>query len=200
MSISDDENHYISGAYIYIYIYIYHHYYVVPPVWISLTLSCHFCPSFIASDRSSGLHPLSSHSCCMYVRAGLPAFARPYVGVHTGVLRILHLPFRLKWVEHLIIIFSSALTECWIKSIHLPLLRSGRDNALCGTMLVTAPNVIQQFANWPQCALYVCKLPNVVPSLGRGFSGSNPVYGCAVGFQGRILRLAVSRIFRFESW
>ncbi len=38
--------------------------------------------SFIASDRSSGLHPVSLHSCCMYVRAGRPAFARPYVGVH----------------------------------------------------------------------------------------------------------------------
>ena len=25
---------------------------------------------------------LSSHSCCMYVLAGRPAFARPYVGVH----------------------------------------------------------------------------------------------------------------------
>ena len=39
-------------------------------------------PSFIASGRSSGLHPVSSHSCCMYVRAGHPAFAWPYVGVH----------------------------------------------------------------------------------------------------------------------
>ena len=49
---------------------------------ISLTLSRHFSLSFIASDRSSGLHPVSSHCCCMYVRAGRPAFARPYVGVH----------------------------------------------------------------------------------------------------------------------
>ena len=31
---------------------------------------------------TSGLHPVSSHSCCMYVWAGRPAFARPYVGVH----------------------------------------------------------------------------------------------------------------------
>ena len=38
--------------------------------------------SFIASGRFSGLHPVSSHSCCMYVRAGRPAFARLYVGVH----------------------------------------------------------------------------------------------------------------------
>ena len=49
---------------------------------ISLTLSRHFSLSFIASGRSSGLHPVSSHSCWMYVHAGRPAFARPYVGVH----------------------------------------------------------------------------------------------------------------------
>ena len=61
-------------------IYIYHH--VVLVAWISLTLSCHFSLSFIASGRSSGLHPVSSHSCWMYVRAGCPAFAWPYVGVH----------------------------------------------------------------------------------------------------------------------
>ena len=49
---------------------------------LSLTFSRHFSLSFIASGRSSGLHPVSSHSCCMYVRAGRPAFAQPYVGVH----------------------------------------------------------------------------------------------------------------------
>ena len=49
---------------------------------ISLTLSRHFYLSFIALGRSSGLHPVFSHSCWMYVRAGRPAFARPYVGVH----------------------------------------------------------------------------------------------------------------------
>ena len=38
------------------------------------------CP--LASGRSSGLHLVSSHSCYIYVRAGRPAFARPYVGVH----------------------------------------------------------------------------------------------------------------------
>ena len=42
----------------------------------------HFSLSFIASGRSSGLHPVSSHSRCMYVRAGRLAFARPYAGVH----------------------------------------------------------------------------------------------------------------------
>ena len=58
-----------------------HHHHVVPQAWISLTLSRHFSLSFIASGRSSGLHPLSSHSCWMYVWAGHTAFARPYVGV-----------------------------------------------------------------------------------------------------------------------
>ena len=59
-----------------------HYHHVVPLVRISLTLSRYFSLSFIASGRSSGLHPISSHSCCMYVRAGRPAFAWPYVEVH----------------------------------------------------------------------------------------------------------------------
>ena len=67
---------------LYIYIYIYHHDHVVPLARISLTLSRHFSLSFIASGRSSGLHTVSSHSCCIYVRAGRPAFAWPYAGVH----------------------------------------------------------------------------------------------------------------------
>ena len=74
---------YIYILYIYIYIYIYyHHHHVMPRARISLTLSRHFSLSFIASGRSSGLHPVYSHSCWMYVRAGFPDFARPYVGVH----------------------------------------------------------------------------------------------------------------------
>ena len=51
-------------------------------VRISLTLSRPFSLSFIASGWSSGLHPVSSHSCYMYVRASRPALARPYVGDH----------------------------------------------------------------------------------------------------------------------
>ena len=50
--------------------------------YTSVTLSRHLSLSFIASKRSSGLHPVSSHSCCMWVRAGRPAFARPCEGVH----------------------------------------------------------------------------------------------------------------------
>ena len=85
--------HIHTHTHIYIYIgcrrstmyfnkYIYHPHHVVPPARISLTLSHHFSLSFIASGWSSGLYPVSSQSCCMYVRAGRPSFARPYVGVH----------------------------------------------------------------------------------------------------------------------
>ena len=60
------------------YIYDCHHHHHVPLARISLTLSRHYSLSFIPSYRSSGLHPVSSHSCSMYVRAGCPAF----VGFH----------------------------------------------------------------------------------------------------------------------
>ena len=59
-----------------------HHHHVVLLARISLTLSCHFSLLFISSGRSSGLHPVSSHRCWMYVRAGHPAFAQSYEGVH----------------------------------------------------------------------------------------------------------------------
>ena len=65
-----------------VYHHHHHHHHVVLLARISLTLSRHFSLSFIASGRSSGLHPISSHSCWMYVQAGRPAFAWPYVGVH----------------------------------------------------------------------------------------------------------------------
>ena len=66
-----------------VYIYIYpHHHHIVLAARISLTLSRHSSLSFIALGRSSGQHPVSSHSCWMYVRAGRPAFARPCVGIH----------------------------------------------------------------------------------------------------------------------
>ena len=56
----------------------FHHHHVVPLARISLTLPRHFS----LSGSSSELHLVYSHSCCMYVRAGRPAFARPYVGVY----------------------------------------------------------------------------------------------------------------------
>ena len=84
----------LSDVYIYAYVCIYIYIYVYISTFIcmylcvyfiariSLTLSRHFSLSFIAFGRSSGLHPVSSHSCSMYVRAGRPAFAWPYAGVH----------------------------------------------------------------------------------------------------------------------
>ena len=81
MKMQSSKVYHDSLKYIYIYIYIYHHH-VVLVARISLTLSRHSSLSFIASGRSSGQHPVSSHSCWMYVRAGRPAFARPCVGVH----------------------------------------------------------------------------------------------------------------------
>ena len=65
-----------------LYIYIYHHHHIALVARISLTLSRHSSLSFIALGRSSGQQPVSSHSCWMYVRAGRPAFARPWVGIH----------------------------------------------------------------------------------------------------------------------
>ena len=62
--------------------FIKHHHHLVLVARISLTLSRHSSLSFIALGRSSGQHPISSHSCWMYVRAGRPAFARPCVGIH----------------------------------------------------------------------------------------------------------------------
>ena len=67
------------------YIHHHHHHHVVPPARISLTFSRHFSQSFIDFGRSSGLHPVSSRSCYMYVRAGRPDFAWPYAGVHRSI-------------------------------------------------------------------------------------------------------------------
>ena len=80
-----------------------HHHHVVLPARISLTLSRHSFPSSITSGRSSELHSVSSHSCCVYVWAGCPAFARPYVGVHRSTSLILlqqcpACPVHLTWI------------------------------------------------------------------------------------------------------
>ena len=81
---------------------IYHHHHVVPPARISLTLSRHFSLSFITSGRSSGQHPVSPHSCCMYVRAGRPAFAQPYVGVHRSTSLMSSSLFLQQWLACLV--------------------------------------------------------------------------------------------------
>ena len=72
----------ISKQGMYLCLHHHHHHHVALVARISLNLSRHSSLSFIALGRSSGQHPVSSHSCWMYVRAGRPAFARPCVGVH----------------------------------------------------------------------------------------------------------------------
>ena len=101
-----------THTHIYIYIYIYHHHHhIVLAARISLTLSRHSSLSFIALGRSSGQHPVSSHSCWMYVRAGRPAFARPCVGIHKSTslmsssLLLQQCPaclVRLTWIDFVI--------------------------------------------------------------------------------------------------
>ena len=96
-----------------------HHYHVVPLARISLTLSLHFSLSFISSGRSSELYPVSSHSCCMYVRAGRPAFARPYVGVHgstslmSSSLLLQQCPACLVRLTWIVFVMGSSWSYCW---------------------------------------------------------------------------------------
>ena len=100
-----------SSSFVDILIIIHDHHHVVLVAWISLTLSRHFSLSFIASGRSSGQYPVSSHSCWMYLRTGRPAFARPCVGVHKSTslmsssLLLLQCPaclVRLTWIVFVI--------------------------------------------------------------------------------------------------
>ena len=84
-----------------------HHHHVVPLAQISLTLSRHFSLSLIASGMSSRLHPVSSHSCCMYVRAARPAFAR-YM---SGSIGVTHLRARPCFSNNLL---KTYLQNTWI--------------------------------------------------------------------------------------
>ena len=104
-----------THTHIYIYIYIYH---VVLLARISLSLSRHFSLSFIASGRSSGLHPVSSHSCCVYVRAGRPAFAWPYAGWGP-----------LEYITYELVLVSSAVS-CMSGSSKFDSFRDGRQVAV----------------------------------------------------------------------
>ena len=80
-----------------------HHHHVALVARISLVLSRHTSLSFIALGRSSGQHPVSSHSCWMYVLAGRPAFARPCV----GSIRV-----HILWVRPC---FSGSVLHVWFK-------------------------------------------------------------------------------------
>ena len=96
-----------------------HHHHVMPLAQISLTLSRHFSLSFIASGRSSGLHPISSNSYWMSVRAGYPAFARPYVGVHrstslmSSFLLLQQCPTCLVCLTWIVFVMGGRWPYCW---------------------------------------------------------------------------------------
>ena len=93
------------------------------------SLSRYVSLSFIASVRSSGLHPVSSHCCCMYVRAGRPAFALQYMGVHRSTslmsssLLLLQCPaclVRLTWIVLLVggrWLYSRCFVGCFLKDL-----------------------------------------------------------------------------------
>ena len=67
--------------YILLFLSIYHHHHHIALVArISLTLSRHSSLSFIALGRSSGQHPVSSHSCWMYVRGWSSCFCAAMCG------------------------------------------------------------------------------------------------------------------------
>ena len=123
-------------------IYNHHHnQHVVTQARISLTLSHHFSQSFIASGWSSGLHPVSTHSSCMYVRAGRPTFARPYVGVHRSI-SLMGLSLLLQ-------------QSCVSGSYNLESFRDRRQ-VLCG---VLPPGLIQ-YCSQHSCVIAVYRLLN----------------------------------------
>ena len=93
----------LNGQFSFIPINTHHHnHHVVSPAQISPTLFRHSSLSFIASGRSSKLHPVSSQSYCMHVRAGRPAFVRPYEGGSIGVHHL--------WAHPC---FSSSVLRVW---------------------------------------------------------------------------------------
>ena len=104
----------IYFIYIYIYIYI-----IMLLARISLTLSRYFPLSFTTSGRTSGLHPVSSHSCCMYVRTGRPNFARPYVEVHRSTslisssLLLQQWPACLVRLTSIVFVMGGRWPYCW---------------------------------------------------------------------------------------
>ena len=83
-------------------IFHHHHHHTALVARISLTLSRHSSLSFIALGRSSGQHPVSSHSCWMYVHAGRPALH----GHVWGSIRV-----HLLWVRPC---FSSSVLHVWL--------------------------------------------------------------------------------------
>ena len=126
----------------------YHHHHIALLARISLTLSRHYSVSFITLGRSSGQHPVSSHSCWMYVLAGRPAFARPCVGVHKSTslmsssLLLQHCPaclVRLTWIVFVIggrWPYSWCLVGCCRQDLRLHVA------FLCNCRLASSPAVL----------------------------------------------------------
>ena len=117
-------------SYIYIYIYIYHHHHhhhhVVPPARISLTISRHFSLSFIASGRTSGLHPVSSHSCCMYVRAGIYIYIYMYMYKHSVVCAKFKNGFKKRHHHH--IVLAARISQTLSRHSSLSFIALGRSS------------------------------------------------------------------------
>ena len=69
--------------------------------------------------RSSRLHPVSLHSCCMYVLAGRPALTRPYAGVHrstslmSSFLLLQQCPACLVRLTRIDFVMGSMWPYCW---------------------------------------------------------------------------------------
>ena len=143
-----------------------HDHHVVRPARISLTLYLHVSLLFIASGRSSGLHPVSSHSCCMYVRAGRPAFDWPYAGVHRSTsltsssLLLQQCPaclVRLAWIVFMIVgrwPYSWCLVGCCCQDLFnialniLVWLPSSFSNRLVSVQVVHPYSSIDTTATW----------------------------------------------------
>ena len=137
-----------------------HHHHVVPLAQISLTLSRHFSLSFIASGRSSSLHPVSSRSCCMYVRVGRPTFAQPYVGVHrsrslmNSSLLLQLCPaclVRLTWIA--LVMGSKWLYSWCLGCCRQDLFNIARNIFVCNCRLASSPAVL--LGSW--CLVGCCR-------------------------------------------
>ena len=141
-------------TYMHIHVYHHHHHHIALVARISLTLSCHSSLSFIALGRSSGQHPVSSHSCWMYVRAGRPAFARPCVGIHKSTsLMSSSSFFSSRFVSvHVVHPYSSIdVTAAWKKLRFILSVRS--DFHIIDSLLIA----VHAFVNLVSMSLYIYK-------------------------------------------
>ena len=140
------------------------HHLVVPLVGISLTL---FATSPYRSSLPAGLYSVFSQSCCMLVRAGRPAFARPCEGVHrsTSLMRsslflqqCLACMVRLIWIVFMMggrCPYSCCFVRCCLQeqfniacSILVQLPSSFFSNCLVSVYVVHPYSSIETIAAW----------------------------------------------------